>query len=151
MSKIEQGTQPKIEIIWKDGMRFEGIPNSGHTVVMDAEKIHDGADTGARPMELLLIGLGGCTGMDVVSILKKMRKHIQHFKLNIDAERASDHPKIYTKINLEYIIEGDMEDGDVRRAIELSQDKFCSASAMLGKAARITYTYKLLKTVAGKS
>ncbi|MCL4558791.1 MAG: OsmC family protein [Deltaproteobacteria bacterium] len=136
---------PGAEIVWKEGMRFEGTSDSGHTVVMDAGGPPDGTDTGARPMELLLIGLGGCTGMDVVSILKKMRKHVTYFKLNIRAERSSEHPKVYTKINLEYLIEGDMEDGDVKRAVGLSQDKFCSVSAMLGKTADIAYTYKLLK------
>ena len=137
---------PKIELTWKDGMRFEGVPDSGHTITMDSDKAHDGTDTGARPMELLLVGLGGCTGMDVVSILKKMRKHIKNFRLTISAERAAEHPKVYTTIALEYILEGDMDEKDVERAIDLSQQKFCSASAMLGKAARITYTYKLLKT-----
>jgi putative redox protein len=140
---------PKIEITWKDGMRFEGVPDSGHTITVDSAKEHDGTDMGARPMELLLIGLGGCTGMDVVSILKKMRKHIKNFKLNITAERAAEHPKVYTTISLEYILEGDMEEKDVERAIDLSQQKFCSASAMLGKTSKIAYKYKLLKTGAG--
>ncbi len=138
---------PGVEIVWKEGMRFEGTPDSGHVIVMDAGREQNGNDVGARPMELLLIGLGGCTGMDVVSILRKMRKNIVSFKLIVRAERSSEHPKVYTKIGLEYRIEGDMEDGDVKRAIELSQDKFCSASAMLGKSAEITYTFKLLKTV----
>ncbi len=137
---------PKVDLTWKDGMRFDGVPDSGHTITMDSDKAHDGTDLGARPMELLLVGLGGCTGMDVVSILKKMRKYIKNFRLTISAERAAEHPKVYTTIALEYILEGDMDEKDVERAIDLSQQKFCSASAMLGKAARITYTYKLLKT-----
>jgi len=136
----------KVEITWKQGMRFEATPDSGHTITMDAEKEHDGTDMGPRPMELLLVGLGGCTGMDVVAILKKMRKQITNFKLNITAERAKEHPKVYTTINLEYILEGNMEEKDVEKAIELSQHKFCSASAMLGKTANIVYTYKLIKT-----
>ncbi len=137
---------PKTEIKWQNEMRFEGIPESGHAVIMDAEKVHGGADTGARPMELLLVGLGGCTGMDVVSILKKMRKHIKSFRMNINAERAKEHPKVYTNISLEYIVEGDMEEKDVMKAIELSRQKFCSVSAMLGKTAKISYTWKLLRT-----
>ncbi len=131
-------------------MQFEAVTGSNHRVTMDAEKAHGGDDTGARPMELLLAGLGGCTGMDVVSILKKMRKQVTNFTLNIHAERAAEHPKVYTSITLEYIIEGTMEEKDVERAIELSQNKFCSASAMLGKTAKLSYTYKLLKTGAGK-
>ncbi len=87
--------------------------------------------------------------MDVVSILKKMRKQVTNFKLTIHAERAPEHPKVYTAIALEYILEGDLEAKDVERAIELSQNKFCSASAMLGKTARITYSYKLVKPGAG--
>lgn len=141
----------KVEITWKDGMRFEAIPDSGHTIIMDAEKEHDGANMGPRPMELLLVGLGGCTGMDVVAILKKMRRKINSFKLNISAERAKEHPKVYTNITLEYILEGDMEEKDIKRAIDLSQQKFCSASAMLSKTAKITYTYKLLKPEVSKS
>ncbi|MGB9735442.1 MAG: OsmC family protein [bacterium] len=141
----------RVEITWKDGMRFDAVPDSGHTVVMDAEKEHNGTDAGPRPMELLLVGLGGCTGMDVVAILKKMRKQINNFRLNITAERATEHPKVYTDIRLEYIIEGDMEEKDVERAIELSQHKFCSASTMLGKTAKITYTYKLLKSQVTKT
>lgn len=136
----------RVEINWKSGMRFDAVPESGHTIIMDAEKEHDGTDMGPRPMELLLVGLGGCTGMDVVAILKKMRKQIVNFRLNITAERAKEHPKVYTNINLEYILEGNMEEKDVERAIELSQHKFCSASAMLGKTAKITYSYKLLKS-----
>lgn len=137
---------PKIEVTWKDGMRFEGVTEAGHTVTMDAEQLHGGADAGSRPMELLLVGLGGCTGMDVVSILKKMRKHIKGFRMNINAQRSGEHPKVFTNISLEYILEGDMDEKDVQRAVELSQDKFCSVSAMLGKAAKITYSYKLLQT-----
>ncbi len=136
----------RVEITWKDGMRFDAVPDSGHTIIMDSEKAHEGKDMGARPMELLLVGLGGCTGMDVVSILRKMRKHIKNFKLNINADRAAEHPKVYTNIVLEYILEGDMEEKDVERAIDLSQKKFCSASTMLGKTAKITYNYKLLKS-----
>ncbi len=126
-------------------MSFTGTTDSGHAITLDAEALHGGADRGPRPMELLLIGLGGCTGMDVVSILRKMRKNIVSFKINISAERAAEHPKVYTDIVLEYIVEGDMEEKDVEKAIVLSQERYCSASAMLGKSAKITYSYKLRK------
>ncbi len=137
---------PKVEINWIEGVQFEAVPDSGHKIVMDAGREQGGTDIGARPMELFLVGLGGCTGIDVITILKKMRRHIKQFRLNITAEKAITHPKVYKKINLEYILEGDMEEKDVQRAIELSQQKFCSASAMLGKTAEITYSYRLLKT-----
>ncbi|MCL4479543.1 MAG: OsmC family protein [Deltaproteobacteria bacterium] len=136
----------KAEIKWEEGMKFTAVSDSGHAVVLDAAKESKGTDAGARPMELLLMGLGGCTGMDVVYILNKMRKKVKSFKINIDSERAAQHPKVYTKINIEYIIEGDMDETDVGKAVELSQKRYCSASAMLGKVAELNYTYRLIKT-----
>jgi putative redox protein len=94
-------------------------------------------------MELILLGLGGCTGMDVVSILGKQRQSVEGFEINIDADRTDEHPKRYTEIRLEYVIYGDVDEKAVARAIELSETKYCSVMAMLGESAKIETTYRI--------
>ena len=130
---------------WKGKMVLEAKTESGHSVLMDAKPEVGGEDEGPRPMELLMVSLGGCTAMDVVSILKKMRVDLESMTINIDSEQAPEHPKIFTKINIEYNFTGkDIKDEDVKRAIELSQDKYCSVSAMLKEKAEITYKWNII-------
>ncbi|MEB8431289.1 OsmC family protein [Cocleimonas sp. KMM 6892] len=129
---------------WLDNMSFVGESGSGHSVVMDGPPEHGGRNLGVRPMEMLLLGLGGCASFDVVSMLKKSKQDIQNCEVEITAERAETEPKVFTKIHLHFIISGnDISEKRVARAIELSADKYCSASIMLGKLAKITHDYEI--------
>ncbi len=126
-------------VIWqKEGLKFLGHIDGSPDVIMDSEN-------GPTPMELVLMALGGCTGMDVISILQKMRQDVKNFEINISAERAQDHPRVFTKINLEYVIYGsNVDENSVKRAIELSQDKYCSVGGMIKKAVELTYSWKIV-------
>ena len=129
-----------VEIRWKGKMAFEGIPPSGHSVLMDASQSVGGEDRGPKPMEVFLLSLGGCTAMDVISILNKMKQEVTDFKIEIESERASEHPKVYTYVKLTYIIEGrNLSPQLVNKAVNLSQNKYCSVSAMLKKTAKLEY------------
>lgn len=124
------------------GITFAGKTDSNHWVVMDGPEEFGGSNAGIRPKELLLIGLGGCTGSDVVSILQKKRADIKDFEINITADVADEHPQIYTKIHIEYVFYGkDLNIKDIERAIELSQTKYCSVTKMLEKSAEVTHSY----------
>jgi putative redox protein len=130
---------------WKGKMVFEGKTESGHSVLMDAKPEVGGEDKGPRPMEFLMVSLGGCTAMDVVSILKKMRTDLESMTIKIDSERALEHPKIFTKINIEYNLTGkDIKEENVKKAIELSQEKYCSVTAMLREKAEITCKWNII-------
>ncbi|RMH74299.1 MAG: OsmC family protein [Gemmatimonadetes bacterium] len=128
-----------VEVKWMEGLQFLAQTGSGHGIVLDGP---DGA--GARPLEMLLVGLAGCTAMDVISILQKKRQHVTDFRVSVSGKRAENHPKIYTDIHIEYHITGkEISEKAVERAIELSETAYCSASAMLGKAATITSSYQI--------
>ncbi len=129
------------------GLRLVGEASSGPAVVIDhALPGEERRETGPRPMELLLIGLAGCTAMDVVSILQRMRQPVDGLEVRASAERAPDHPKVYTRIHLEYVIRGKgIKESAVERAIHLSETTYCSASAMLGKTAEITTSYRIVE------
>jgi len=134
----------KTNLRWLGNMAFAAKGESKHWVPMDASPEVGGEDAGTRPMELLLMGLAGCTSMDVVSILKKMRVPLQDFEMEIEAERAEEHPKVFTKINLKYILYGSgINAKQVERAIELSETVYCSASAMLKKTAEMKTSYEI--------
>ncbi len=127
-----------------NGTALVGRGGSNHWVVMDGPEDFGGFSAGTRPMEMLLIGLAGCSAMDVLSILKKKRVKLDDFSMQVEAERAEEHPKVFTKIHLHYIFTGrDIKPKDVERAIELSQDKYCGASAMFRKVAEVSYDYEI--------
>ncbi len=129
---------------WVDGMTMIGESASGHTIVMDGPKTLGGKNLGVRPMEMLLLGMGGCTTVDVVSTLKKMREEVHDCRVEISAERSEEHPKVFTNIHLHFIIEGsNLNDKKIEKAISLSADKYCSASIMLGKTATITHDFEI--------
>jgi len=135
----------KAQVKWIGKMSFVGKANSKHPVVMDTNPEVGGEDAGVRPMELILIGLGGCTGMDVVSILKKMRVDFDSLTMEVEADRAKEYPRVYREIRLKYIIQGDdVPEEKFKRAIELSQTKYCAIGAMLKKAAQYTYSYEIV-------
>lgn len=127
-----------------DGLRFVGDSSSGHAIVMDANEEAGGGDTGMRPMELLLAGLGGCTGMDVVSILKKKRQPFTGLEVSVTGKKAETHPKKFTDITIEFTVRGKGVDEEaLKRAIELSMDKYCSVKATLEGVAKIGYSYRM--------
>lgn len=114
--------------------------DSNHWVPMDSIKKFGGSEAATKPIEMLLMSLGGCTGMDVLSLLKKMRVDIDDFKIEISGEREDEHPKIFTKLHLEYYFVGNnIDETKVQKAVSLSQEKYCAVSAMLKKSAELTY------------
>jgi len=135
----------KARVKWLDHMSFVGESGSGHSVVMDGAPESGGRDLGVRPMEMLLLGLGGCASFDVVMILQKARQKIINCEVEVTAERADTEPKVFTNIHLHFIVEGDgVSEAKVARAVSLSAEKYCSASKMLEKTATITHDFKLL-------
>lgn len=136
----------KARVKWLDNMSFVGESGSGHSVVMDGPPEAGGRDLGVRPMEMLLLGMGGCASFDVVSILKKGRQDISDCEVNITAERADSEPKVFTKINMHFIVSGNqLSEQKVEKAVSLSADKYCSASIMLGKTAEVTHSFEVTK------
>ncbi len=137
-------------IKWVEGMQFVGRAPSGHSIVLDTQEKSGGTDSSVRPAELLLVGLGGCTGMDVISILRKMRVPFEDFEVEVNAEQAEEHPKVLTQIELVYRITGDVPEDKLEKAINLSQERYCSVSTMLGKTAKITYRHEIVKSKLGR-
>ncbi|MDD5456858.1 MAG: OsmC family protein [Candidatus Margulisbacteria bacterium] len=131
----------RITTHYKDGLQFKSINDEQKSVIMDAHPEVGGAGEGMTPKELLLAGLCGCTGIDVVSILKKMRQNIDEFYITADADEAEEHPKIFTNVRLEYHLKGkNLGREQVEKAVQLSQEKYCSVSAMFKTFADLSYT-----------
>ena len=129
-----------------NGITFAGKTDSNHWVTLDGPEEFGGSNAGIRPKELLLLSLAGCTSSDVVSILNKKKADLQDYEVNISAEMQDEHPKVYTKINLEYVFYGDdIKEKDVERAIELSQTKYCAVTKMFENAMTIEHTYRIEK------
>jgi putative redox protein len=136
----------KARIKWVENVAFLGETESGHAVLMDGAPEGGGRNLGPRPMEMLLIGAGGCTAYDVVHILKKSRAAITDCVAEIEAERADEDPKVFTKIHFHFIVTGkNLKPDQVERAITLSAEKYCSASIMLGKTAAMTHDFELVE------
>ena len=129
----------KGKAVWKGGMAFTGTSDGGFLIPLDATKAVGGQDLGFQPLQLFAIGLVGCTGMDVISILKKKRQEVTAFEVSATVQRADEHPKVFTRILLEYKIAGkDLDRKAVERAVELSETRYCGAQAMLRETAQIT-------------
>ncbi len=121
-----------------------GESGSGHALVMDGPPEYGGRNLGVRPMEMLLLGMGGCTEFDVLQILKKSRQRVTGCEVELEAERAPDDPKVFTRIHVHFIISGpDLSEKHVQRAVSLSAEKYCSASIMLGATAAITHDFEI--------
>ena len=134
-------------IKWVDGVMFVGESGSGHAVVMDGPPDHGGRNLGIRPMEMLLLGMGGCTAFDVLQILRKGRNEVEDCVAEITAERVDQIPSVFSKIHVHFIITGhQLKDSVVQRAIQLSAEKYCSASIMLEKAVTITHSFDVINT-----
>ena len=137
----------KAEVKQINGLSLIGKADSNHWVPMDSIKALKGAEAGPRPMELVLIALGGCTGMDVISLLGKRRAPLQNLELRLEAEQAKEYPRVFTDIHIKYIFRGrGLKDEDIRWAIEASQNKYCPIGAMLGEAAEISYSWEIVET-----
>jgi len=137
----------KTKIKWLENVSFSGETDSGHSIIMDGPPDHGGENKGPRPMEMLLLGLGGCTTFDVLMILKKSRQTVTDCEVEISAERAETEPKVFTKIHVHFIVSGtNLKEKHVERAVSLSAEKYCSASIMLGKTAEITHDFEIIET-----
>ncbi|MBI2969657.1 MAG: OsmC family protein [Gammaproteobacteria bacterium] len=132
---------------WAGGAAFVGRTPSGHQIIVDGPPEGGGRDLGPRPMETLLLGMGACAGYDVISILGKARQAVDDCRVDIRAERAETDPKVFTEIHVHFTLIGrDLDAKRVERAIQLSAEKYCSASIMLGKTARITHSFDIQRT-----
>lgn len=130
-------------------MTFIGKAGSNHVVPMDSGPEFGGDSSATKPMEMLLLGLGGCTGMDVVSLLQKMRVEFTGVEMNIQAERAEEHPAVYKRIDIEYVVTGrGVDETKVKKAVDLSQEKYCGVSAMLRRSCPVNYRYRIVETEA---
>jgi len=140
----------KARVKWVEDVTFVGESGSGHAVVMDGPPESGGRNLGVRPMEMLLIGMGGCTAFDIVLILGKARQRVTDCVVEVEAERAETVPRVFTRIHVHFIVTGvGLSDKQVARAVELSAEKYCSASIMLGKAAVITHDYEIRAAAEG--
>jgi putative redox protein len=141
----------KATVKWTDGAMFVGESGSGHSVVMDGPEDLGGRNLGPRPMEMLLLGTGGCSVYDVMSMLKKARQQVVDCRVQMDAERADAVPAVFTRINMHFVVTGvGLKENHVRRAVELSAEKYCSASIMLGAAGvEITHSFEIREFGAG--
>lgn len=134
----------KVETQWKGDMAFDAIV-SGHHILMDAAEPVGGKDSGARPKELMLASLAGCTGMDVISILRKMKVEVVDFSISIEGNLTEEHPKYYDKMHIVYSFKGNNLDTEkIKKAIDLSQEKYCGVSAVYKKTMELTYEIVIL-------
>ena len=136
----------KARVQWLDGRAFVGESGSGHAVVMDGAPDSGGRNIGVRPMEMLLLGLGGCTAFDIVMILERMREKVTGLDIALEGERAAQDPKVYTHVKMIYKAKGrGLKPANVERAVNLSAEKYCSASAMFGKTATIEHSFEIIE------
>jgi putative redox protein len=135
----------KVTVKWIDGVSFVGESESGHAVVLDGPPDAGGRNIGMRPMEMLLIGMAGCSAFDVVSILQKGRHPVSDCRVEVSAERAAEIPKVFTQIHVHFVVSGaNLKPAQVARAVQLSAEKYCSASIMLGQVATLTHDFEVI-------
>lgn len=133
-----------VEITLRDGMRFDALGTDGVAVSLDSDAVHGGSGAGLRPMELLLVALGGCSAMDVITILRKKRQEVTEYRVEVGGVQAQEYPHVFTAITMRHILHGsNLADEAVRRSIELSESKYCSAYAMLKQVADITSSFEI--------
>jgi putative redox protein len=136
----------KARVKWVENVCFMGESETGHAVILDGAPEAGGRNIGMRPMEMLLIGMGACTSFDVVTILNKARQPVTDCVAEIEAERADEVPKVFTKIHVHFVVTGNgLNESQVERAVKLSAEKYCSASIMLGKAAQVTHDFEIIE------
>lgn len=131
---------------WIDNMKFVASADSGHATIIDASPDVGGENLGMRPMEMILLGVGGCSSIDVMHILKKSRQSVSNCVCQLSAERASEDPKVFTSINMHFVVSGDqLSEKHVARAVQLSAEKYCSASIMLSAACKIAHSFEIVE------
>ena len=137
-------TEQHVTVDWRGEMRFESTSAAGTTIVLDSSREHGGRGAGAKPMELLLMSLAGCTGMDVISILRKKRQDVTGFQVKVDGIRRDEHPRIYTDVTITYLVTGhNVDEAAVARAIELSVKQYCPVFATISQVARMQTRYEV--------
>jgi putative redox protein len=133
-----------VKVKWIDGMRFVANDDKGHSIVMDVSKEHGGECSAFSPMQLLLAALGGCTGIDLLGIMRKQRQELTSLEILVSGERVAEHPRVYKKVNVEFRLKGEgLKEKAVQRAIQLSVDTYCSVGATIKKTAQISHSYTL--------
>ncbi len=136
----------QVSVTWQhEDLLLEAENDTGNKIILDSSTGVGGKNRGARPLQLLLISLAGCTSMDVLSILQKKREPVQDFEVIVTAEQAESHPKVFTSMHIEYVVTGDVSEKAVQRAIDLSENIYCPAQAMLRPAATITSSYRIIR------
>ena len=136
----------KAVVKWLDNMSFIGESESGHSVVMDGPPESGGRNLGVRPMEMVLLGMGGCTAFDVVMILQRQRQAITDCHVELSAERADEAPKVFTRIHVHYVVKGKaLDEKKVRRAVDMTAEKYCSVSIMLAKSVEVTHDFEIIE------
>jgi putative redox protein len=134
------------KVTYVNGLQFVGVASSGHAIVMDSDPGVGGNDTCSKPMELLLMGIKGCSGMDIVSILQKKKQYLIGLEIKVKGEESEDHPKKFTDINLEFVVKGkNVSEDAVKRAIDLSMNKYCSVKATLEGSSKMSFSYKIVQ------
>lgn len=134
------------KVTWQGEMNFTGVADSGFPVQMDTLPIAGGHDSGVRPTELLALGIAGCTGMDVISILRKKRVEVSAFEVRVNVQRAEEHPKVFTHIAIEYLVTGkNISRVDVERAVQLSEEKYCPSIAMFRQVAEMSHSITIIE------
>lgn len=151
MKRISKETQELLPVVikvkWVDGMRFVANDDKGHSIVMDVSKDHGGEGSGFGPMQLMLAAFGGCTGIDIVELLRKQRQQLETLEITVSGRRVSEPPRVYDKVHVDYVFKGkDLREKAVQRATALSQDKYCSVGATLRTKADVTYNYVIQQT-----
>lgn len=136
----------KAKVKYVEGLQFVGDSGTGHSIVMDADPDVGGSNTGMRPMELLLVGAGGCSGMDVVSILKKKKQKVTGLEVNVSGKKAEEYPKRFTEIDMEFVVRGmGLDEEAVKKAVALSMEKYCSVKATLEGSANVRFKYRIIE------
>ena len=139
------GKVSSVDLRWTGDMEFMALTSTGHTLILDAGIDFGGRNRGPRPIELLVVGLAGCTAMDVISFLKKMRQDVVAYEVRLVGTRREEDPQIYTDITIEHVVTGTVDEDRLKKAIALSKDKYCTALAMMSPPADVKITYKIIK------
>ncbi len=144
-TETELPTVPSVvKVKWLDGLRFVASDDKGHSIVIDSSREHGGEGSAFTPMQLLLVALGSCTGIDVVNILQKQRQKLTGFEIVVSGERVAEYPRVYSKVHVEYKVKGEnLRDKALHTAIQLSEDKYCSVGATISKAAKMSHSYSI--------
>jgi len=144
VEKRQESLPIAVKVKWIDGMRFVATDSTGHSIVTDASKQVGGEGAGFSPLQLLLVALGGCTGIDIVTIMRKQRQQVDDLEIVVSGERVKEPPRVYNKIHVEYRVKGKgIKEKAVQRAIRLSEEKYCSVGAMLKAKAKVTSSYTI--------